>query len=89
MMEKIKFIPDNGDEAVEFYVLEQTRIGGVDYLLVTDCADETEDAEAYILKDLSSAQDEQAVYEFVEDEEELETVSALFADLLEDTDLEI
>ena len=34
-MEKITFCPEDG-EAVEFFVLEQTRLGGVDYILVTD-----------------------------------------------------
>lgn len=34
-MEKIIFTPA-GEEAVEFYVLEQTRLGGIDYILVTD-----------------------------------------------------
>ena len=50
-MEKISFSrPD--EEPVEFYVLEQTRLGGINYLLVTD--KEEGDAEALILKDLSS-----------------------------------
>ena len=48
-MEKITFIPENEEEAVEFYVLEETRIGGVDYILVTDS--EEGDAECLILKD--------------------------------------
>ena len=43
-MEKITFMPD-GEEAVDFYVLEQTTIGGVNYILVTD-AEEEEDGEA-------------------------------------------
>ena len=47
-MEKITFVPEGG-EAVAFYVLEQTSIGGVNYILVTDAAEE-EDGEAYILK---------------------------------------
>ena len=42
-MEKITFCPEDG-EAVEFFVLEQTRLGGVDYILVTDSEDD--DAEA-------------------------------------------
>ena len=45
-MEKITFVPDGG-EAVDFYVLEQTTIGGVNYILVTD-AEEDEEGEAYI-----------------------------------------
>lgn len=47
-MEKITFVPDGG-EAVDFYVLEQTTIGGVNYILVTD-AEEDEEGEAYIFK---------------------------------------
>ena len=35
-MEKITFCPEDG-EAVEFFVLEQTRLGGVDYILVIEC----------------------------------------------------
>ena len=35
-MEKITFIADDG-EAVDFFVLEQTTVGGVNYILVTDC----------------------------------------------------
>ena len=34
-LEKITFRPE-GEEPVEFYVLEQTRIGGHNYILVTD-----------------------------------------------------
>ena len=38
ILEKIAFCPDGG-EAVEFYVLEQTRIAGRDYILVTESLD--------------------------------------------------
>ena len=44
-MEKIKFQLEDGTEA-EFYVEEQTRIGGVAYLLVSDSQDD--EATAYI-----------------------------------------
>ena len=37
-LEKITFCPD-GDEPVDFYVLEQTKIAGVNYILVTDFED--------------------------------------------------
>lgn len=88
-MEKIKLEADDG-QSLEFYVEEQARIGGCDYLLVSDSQEE--EAQAYILKDMSadlSAQDsEMAQYEFVEDEEELEIVSKVFEQMLEDTDLE-
>ena len=48
-MEKIKFqTPDGTTE--EFYVEEQTMIGGRSYLLVSDSLDD--EASAYILKRL-------------------------------------
>ena len=88
-MEKIKFIPDGEAEAVEFFVIEQTRLRGVNYLLVTETEDECEDADAYILKDLSADTDTEAVYEFVEDDKELEAVSDVFEKLLDGVDFEI
>ena len=84
-MEKITFVPDGG-EAVDFYVLEQTTIGGVNYILVTD-AEEGEEGEAYILKDMSDSDAEERVYSMVEDDTEFDAVSAVFENILEDIDL--
>ena len=84
-MEKITFVPDGG-EAVDFYVLEQTTIGGVNYMLVTD-AEEDEEGEAYILKDMSDSDAEERVYSMVEDDTEFDAVSAVFENILEDIDL--
>lgn len=80
-MEKITFYPD-GDEPVDFYVLEQTKIAGVNYILVTDFEDG--DGEALILKDLSKPEDTESVYEIVSEENELNAVAGVFEDLLED-----
>ena len=88
-IEKIKFIPDGEEEAAEFFVLEQTRLQGVNYLLVTESAEETEDADAYILKDLSADEDTEAIYEFVDDDEELRTVSEIFEKLMDGVGFEI
>ena len=55
----ITMITDSG-ESVDFYVLEETRIHGKDYLLVTD-APEDEDGECYILKDVSGENDSEAL----------------------------
>ncbi len=85
-MEKITFIPDAQEEPVEFYVLEETRIGGVDYILVTDS--EEEDAECLILKDMSEADDDEGVYVIVEDETELDSVLSVFEKMLDDVDIE-
>lgn len=87
-MEKLTFVTED-QESVDFYIIEETRVNGIDYLLVTESEDEEdEEAEAYILKDTSKAEDTEAVYEFVESEEELDAVSRIFAELLEDMDLE-
>lgn len=83
-MEKILFRAE-GEEPVEFYVLEQTRIGGVDYILVTDT--EEDDGEALILRDVSQQGEEEALYEIVTEDEELNAVSAVFENMLEDIEL--
>ena len=83
-LEKITFRPE-GEETVEFYVLEQTRIGGHKYILVTDV--EEGDGDALILKDMSQDGEEESIYDVVSDDEELEAVSGVFADMLEDIDL--
>lgn len=71
-----------------FYVLEETRIHGKDYLLVTD-APEDEDGECYILKDVSGENDSEALFEFVEDDRELDGVMGIFEELLKDADVEL
>ena len=84
-MEKIRFVEEDGTET-EFFVEEQTRMNGYNYLLVTDSQDD--EAQAYILKDLSDETDPQARYVMVEDDNEFETMSRLFSEMLEDVDLE-
>lgn len=84
-MEKITFIQEETGEETEFFVLEETRLNGKDYILVADS--ESEDAEALILKDLSANGDQEAVYEIVEDDQELECVMGIFEQLLEDVDI--
>ena len=87
MNKKIEFCPVGEEETVGFFVVEETRIGGVSYLLVTESEDD--EAEAYILKDLSEDGEAEARYIFVEDDDELEAVSKVFAELLEDVDIEL
>ena len=82
--EKITFNPGQ-DDSESFYVLEQTRLGGVNYLLVTDC--EEGDGEAFIMKDISADGEEDGVLEMVSDEEELAAVAGVFENMLEDIEL--
>ncbi len=82
-MDKITFNPE-GEAPVDFYVLEQTKIGGVTYILVTDF--EEGDGEALILKDLSKPEEPESVFAIVEDEKELNAVAAIFEELLDDVE---
>lgn len=88
-MEKITFELDNNEKA-EFFVLEQTKLFGNNYILVTE--EEEGDAEALILKEIASESGKNAkqdtTYEIVTNDDELGALSSLFESLLEDCALE-
>ena len=89
--EKLVVQTEDGKE-VEFEVVESTRVNGADYLLVTtddttvyDSENDDDDSEAvFILKDTSAPESEEALYEFVDDEEELDAVFKIFEQLLDE-----
>ena len=81
-MEKIKFAFGDGNGEDEFFVLEQTKINGATYILVTDS--EEDDAECLILKETGVEEQTDKMYEIVEDDTELLAVSKVFEELLED-----
>lgn len=83
-MEKLIFQTDE-EETVELYIVEQTTIAGTTYLLVADSLD---DGNAYILKDVSDSDSQEACYEMVDDDAEIEPISRVFAEMLDDVDLE-
>ena len=85
-MEKIRFRSEDMREEVDFFVLEQTKVNGVSYILVTDS--EEGDAECLILKDTSKETSSDSVYEIVEDDMELTAISKIFQELLEDVEIE-
>ena len=88
MSEEKKIILETEEgEQVDFYVLEETRINGMNYLLVTDTEDE--DGECYILKDRSKAEETDALYEFVEDDDEIGYLFKIFTELIDDMDVEL
>jgi hypothetical protein len=86
-MEKVQFIPDGEDSAVDFFVLEEARLAGKQYLLVTDIPDG--DGEAMILRARKGAEEEEKTFEIVEDEKELSAVLLLMRDSLEELGIEI
>lgn len=80
----VNFTTEDGDVAV-FRVIEETKIGGVKYLLVLDDI-EDEEEEALILKEVPN-EGAEALYDIVEDEKELTAVAAIFEELLDDLEL--
>lgn len=84
-MEKVKFVDPETKEETEFFVEEETQINGVRYLFVTE--EEGCDCDAYILKEIVSGEEE-STYEMVEEDAELAAIGKVFAELLEDADIE-
>ena len=73
--DSIVFTDEDGNE-VAFSVMEQTTLGGVNYLLVTEDGDDEDDGSFLILKE--NALDSEG-----------EMVMKIFEELLEDVDLEV
>ena len=82
---KIILIDDDGNEE-EFYIEEQTRVYGKNYILVSTAQEG--DAEALILKDISEDSNDEAAYVPVEDEGELAAVMKIFEEMLDDIDIQ-
>ena len=83
---KIVFETEDGKE--ELYVLEQTMIAGINYILVTDDV-ASDEGDFLILKEIKSSEEDFASYEIPEDENEIRSVVSIFNELLEDIDLEV
>ena len=83
---EIRVLDEDGEELVLF-VVEETRMNGCDYLLAADT--EEGDGDCYILKDVSGPEETEAVYEFVEDDAEAESIFRLFQELMNDTGVEL
>ena len=81
-MEKIRLVAADSDEIEEFFVLEQVKLGGKMYLLVTD--QEEGDGMCLILRDDAEEGSEESLYAVVEDDNELSAVLLLFSDKLEE-----
>lgn len=101
-MEDLETITINFEdgESGEFYVLEQTQLMGNHYYLVmsaednelsVDGDDDTEEEwECFILKENGDESDEEyGMYSFVEDEAEIESLSKIFDELMDDSDVNV
>ena len=83
----ISFLSEDG-ENIELNIIEETKLNGVSYILVTDSI-EDENGECYIMKDISAEDDEEANFIFVEDDKELNAVFEIFEKMMNGEDVEI
>ncbi len=86
----VPFVTEDGEQ-IEMYVLEETTLQGIHYILVTeDLSDDSEEAVVMIMREeKQSDEDEFALYDMVENEDELQAVAKVFAELMEDVDFEL
>lgn len=83
---KITFETEDGDQ--ELYVLDQTKLFGKNYILLTDDVDD-EDGSFFVLREEPGEEEDMVTYTEIEDENELKAVIKVFDELLEDFDLEV
>ncbi len=84
MDEKIVLTDELG-ETITLYAVEETRVAGVNYLLA---AQEEGDGSCFILRDVSLPEEAEAIYEIVEEEDELDYLFHIFKELVGEIDLE-
>ncbi|MGP1433674.1 MAG: DUF1292 domain-containing protein [Catonella sp.] len=90
----IEFVDEDGENE-ELTVLCQTKLAGVNYLLVSDAEiedleNDDETVDVFIIKEDSVSEDgEDVTYTVVEDEKEILTVSKVFEEMMDDVDFEI
>ena len=84
-MESLLFTDPKSGETANFYVIEETVLSGTTYLLVS--LEEEGDSQALILKSLPGDGDD-IVCEIVDDDEEMESISRIFMEILDDIVIE-
>ncbi len=77
----IKFMTEEGE--AEFKIVEETRLNGVNYLLVYDNIPDSEE-EALILKEIKENENGEVTYEIVDDDKTLNALAKIFEELLTD-----
>ncbi|WP_341877416.1 DUF1292 domain-containing protein [Defluviitalea saccharophila] len=78
---------DETGEEVEFEIIDAVEEDGERYILVVPVEEEGDEDEALILKDISENDDE-AVYQLIDDEEELVRAAQYFIDADNDYDID-
>lgn len=88
-MENILFTFEETGEQVEFVVLASAQYNESAYLLVVDKDElELEDMTAYVLKAIEMDADD-IIYEIVDDDNELEPVTEMLTELLDNFEIDV
>lgn len=88
-MENILFTFEETGEQVEFVVLASAQYNESAYLLVVDKDElELEDMTAYVLKAIEIDADD-IIYEIVDDDNELEPVTEMLTELLDNFEIDV
>lgn len=82
----IRLTGEDGKDEI-FFICGKTKINGTDYYLLAKNLEYGSDA--YIARDISGEDDYTAVFEFVDDDKEVEYIGKIFAELLDFDDVEI
>ena len=86
-MDKLAFTLDDGSTR-ELYVLGETKLDGISFLLVSESEDE--DDEVMIFRASADTEDEEeAVYDLVTEEDELKRAIAALEEALDDISIEV
>lgn len=83
-LEKITFYDTKTNEADDLYVIEETVLRGIKYLLVAE--EDADESNSYIFKEIKE-DDDNKIYEPVVDDDEYEALVKVFEQLLIDTDI--
>lgn len=87
--ESIYFTVEDTGEEIEFVILDSTIVDGQNYILVIEAENlEDEEADVMILKE-TAVEDDDVIYEFLDDEEEMFMVAEKFRELSDEYDLDI
>lgn len=88
-MDKIKFIFEETNEEVIFAILGSVQYNEIAYLMAVDETEvDNEDMTAYILKAIEIEGDE-VIYEIVDDDNELDIVTKMFEQVLDNYELDM
>lgn len=82
--QKIEFYDEEQGGFAEFFVIEKTKVNGVEYLFTAQDLEPGSEAYIFKVKAVNTEEGADMLLELVEDDTELQAVGNVFAELLSD-----